>query len=141
METERKAQVTQSDFNPEQPEVPIPRFIILESGEEVPLSKLSPILIQMVISSMVNLKSVKTFKNWNHPDRNIKYVSTLLKTKKFHNICIKAYPIERLNSPLVHSGDLSLCTIEDISGVKKKTKEKVIDIERITIKKKKKSNN
>lgn len=60
MEAERKTQATQSYFDSEEPEVPFSRFIILESGKEVPLSKLSPFLIQKIISLMVNLKSVKT---------------------------------------------------------------------------------
>lgn len=47
-----------SDSDPEQPEVFFHGFIILES-REVLLTKLSPFLIQKVMSSMVNPKSVK----------------------------------------------------------------------------------
>lgn len=53
----------ESDSDDEQLEVPFSRFIILESREEVPLTKLSPFLIQRVISSIVNPKSVKKKKN------------------------------------------------------------------------------
>lgn len=66
METERKTEAKrlhmESDSDPEQPEVLFHRFIILESREEVPLTKLSPFLIQKVIYSMLNPKSVENLK-------------------------------------------------------------------------------
>ena len=38
-----------------------PRFIVIESLERTPLAKLSSILIEKVISSWVNLQTMKKF--------------------------------------------------------------------------------
>lgn len=67
METERDAQAkclpSEIDSDHKQAEIPFPVFIIRESREEVQLTKLSPFLTQKVISSTINLKSVKTLKS------------------------------------------------------------------------------
>ena len=115
---------------------PYPRFIILESKEKLPLTKTSPFIIEKSISALITPKNLKngtilievTEKktSWN----NIK-----AKKKKIHNIDIKAYPHERLNTSqgVIRNGELSLCSIMEIKNELKK--QNVIDVKRITIKK------
>ena len=59
----------------------------------------------------------------------------MLKQKEIHNIDIKAYPHERLNTSkgVIRNGELSLCSITEIKNELKK--QNVIDVKRITIKK------
>ena len=114
------------------------RFIILESKEKLPLTEISPFIIEKSISALITPKTVKNLKNgtilievaekktsWN----NIKV------KKKIHNIDIKAYPHERLNTSkeVIRNGELSLCSIMEIRNELKK--QNVIDVKRITIKK------
>ena len=44
-------------------ELPFPKFIILESIEDTPLTKLSPFLIQKIISTNIGPKTVKILRN------------------------------------------------------------------------------
>ena len=64
-----------------------------------------------------------------------KQAEIILKQKKIHNIDIKAYPHERLNTSkgVIRNGELSLCSIMEIKNELKK--QNVIDVKRITIKK------
>ena len=80
----------------------------------------------------------KKLEKWNHPyrgDRKKKQAEIILKQKKIHNIDIKAYPHERLNTSkgVIRNGELSLCSIMEIKNELKK--QNVIDVKRITIKK------
>ena len=77
-----------------------PKFIILESKEELALTKLSPFIIQKTISSIISPKLVKNLKN-----RTIltevsakKQAEILLKLRIFLSISINTYPHERLNT-------------------------------------------
>ena len=118
---------------------PYPRFIILESKEQPPLTKTSPFVIEKSISALITPKTVKKKKlktgtilieviekktSWNN-----------IKAKKIHNIDIKAYPHERLNTSkgVIRNGELSLCSIMEIKNELKK--QNVINVKRITIKK------
>lgn len=95
-----------------------PRFIILETMEVTPLTKLSPFLIQKVISSNVPAKTVKSIRNGTLliEVENKKHATSLLKMTNFHNVKIRAYPHQKLNSSkrVVRSRELTLCTIEEI---------------------------
>ena len=64
-----------------------------------------------------------------------KQAEIILKQKKIHNIDIKAYPHEGLNTSkgVIRNGELSLCSIMEIKNELKK--QNVIDVKRITIKK------
>ena len=42
---------------------PYPRFIILESKEKLPLTKISPFIIEKCISALISPKTVKNLKN------------------------------------------------------------------------------
>ena len=46
-----------------------PRFIILESKEKLPLTKLSPFIIEKIISALITPKIVKKLEKRNHPYR------------------------------------------------------------------------
>ena len=116
---------------------PYPRFIILESKEKLPLTKLSPFIIEKSISALITPKTVKNLKNGTIliEVTGKKQAEIILKQKKIHNIDIKVYPHERLNTSkgVIRNGELSLCSITEIKNELKK--QNVIDVKRITIKK------
>ena len=116
---------------------PYPRFIILESKEKLPLTKISPFIIEKCISALISPKTVKNLKNGTIliEVTGKKQAEIILKQKKIHNIDIKAYPHERLNTSkgVIRNGELSLCSIMEIKNELKK--QSVIDVKRITIKK------
>ena len=111
--------------------VSFPSFILLESLEEGrPLSKLSPFVIEKVISSRIVPRSVKKLRNGNLLVEvgQKAYSDILLKMTTFFEIKIKSYPHTSLNSSkgVVRSPELSLCTLDEIKthlgkkyGVKK----------------------
>ena len=108
---------------------PYPRFIILESKEKLHHRK--------KYFSSYNTQNRKKLEKWNHPYRGDRKNTSWnnIKAKKIHNIDIKAYPHERLNTSkgVIRNGELSLCSIMEIKNELKK--QNVIDAKRITIKK------
>ena len=112
-----------------------PRYIILESMEETPLAKLSPFVIQKVISGNFTPKNVKSLRNGNLliEVEKKKHADFLLQMKVFHNMKIKSYPHEKLNSSkgVVRSRELPLCTLEEVKTELKS--QGVIDARRISI--------
>ena len=102
------------------------RFIILESKEKLSLTKTSPFIIEKSISALITPKTVKNLKNGIIliEVKEKKQAEIILKQKKIHNIDIKAYPHERLNTSkrVIRSGELSLCSIMEIKNELKKTK-------------------
>ena len=99
----------QSDF---------PRFIIIESLQDVKLDQLSPFLIKKIISSRSNPKTVKKLQTENlivEVESN-KHAENLLKMEKFHNLKCRAYPHTKSNTSngVVRSKELSLATLEEI---------------------------
>ena len=75
-----------------------PRFIIIESTE-LPITNLSPFLIENVISSNMTHVNVRKLKNQSllvEVDIR-KNADFLLKMIKFHNINVKTYPHKSLN--------------------------------------------
>jgi len=114
-----------------------PRFIVLESTEEKPITKLSPFAIEKFLSANVAPKSVKATRN-NTLIVEVakkKYADLLLKMTTFHNMKIKAYPHRSLNISrgVVRSSQLSSCSIEEIKLNLKK--QQVSEVKRITIRK------
>ena len=112
---------TESDF---------PRFIIIESLQDIQLNQLSPFLIEKTISSRSNPKNVKKFRTVNLlVEVEIKkYTENQLKREKFHNFKCRAYPHAKLNTSkgVVRSKELSLATPEEIETALKKTRYKRI---------------
>lgn len=73
-----------------------PRLIM----EGTPLTKLSPFLIQKVISCNVPAETVKSIRNGTLliEVEIRKHATSLLKMTNFHNVKIRAYPHQKLNS-------------------------------------------
>ena len=72
-----------------QPEPPFPKFIILESLEDTPLS---PFLIQKIISTNISPKSVKNLNGTIMIETENQKHTNLLNMKTFHTLKIKTYP-------------------------------------------------
>ena len=114
-----------------------PRFIIVESAG-MPITNLSPFLIEKVISSnmntTVNINKLKNQTLLVELDKR-KNADFLLKMTKFHIINVKSYPHKSLiiSKGVVRSKELSLCTIEEIK--KEMKKQSVTEVKRVTIKK------
>ena len=106
---------TESDF---------PRFIIIESLQDVKLDQLSPFLIKKIISSRSNPKTVKKLQIGNLlvEVESKKHAENLLKMGKFHNLKCRDYPHTKLNTSngIVRSKELSLATLEEIESTFKK---------------------
>ena len=86
-------------------------FIVMESAEEIPLSKLSPFKIEKILSKSLKLKTVKNLKNGTLLIEifNKNQADEILKWKHFDNIKIKTYPNSSLNTykGVVKSQELS----------------------------------
>ena len=100
---------TESDF---------PRFIIIESLQDVKLDQLSPFLIEKIISSRSNPKTVKKVQTGNLlvEVESKKHAENLLKTEKFHHLKCLAYPHAKSHTSngIVRSKELSLAALEEI---------------------------
>ena len=110
-----------------------PRFIVIESLEEVCLAKFSPFLIEKVISTRASPKTVRKTRNGNllvEVDNQ-----SILKIKTFHTTKCRAYPHEKLNTSkgFIRSRELALATEDEIASAL--GKQGVTNIKRISIKK------
>ena len=133
----KRLHIESSDSESEKKTNNFPRFIVLESLENTQLSKISPFIIQKIISANFQPKTVKSLRDGKLliEVTQEKHANFLLKMKTFHNIKIKGYSHEKLNQSkgVVRSQELSLCSIEEIKSELKT--QGVIDAQRITIKK------
>ena len=88
-----------SDFDSET-EDDFPRFIIIESLQDTKLDQLSPFLIEKIISSRSNSKTVKELRTGNLlvEVESKKHADNLLKMEKFHNLKCRSYPHAKLNT-------------------------------------------
>ena len=137
-----------SDNETEEKPNNFPSFIVMESTEEIPLSKLSPFKIEKkILSKNLKPKTVKKLKK--KIKKKIKKKNgtlvieihyknqseKLLKWKHFDNIKIKTYPHNSLNTckGVMKSYKLSLCTLDEIKTNLKD--QNVTEIRRIQIKK------
>ena len=71
-----------------------PRFIIIDSLQDIKLDQLSPFLIEKIISSRSNPKTVKKLRTGNLlvEVESKKHADNLLKMEKFHNVKCRVYP-------------------------------------------------
>ena len=121
-----KPNLNESDSLDNETEAPFSTFIIIESNS-APITNLSHIIIEKVISTNIKPITVKKLKNQTLlvEVEKRKHADFLLKMTKLHNISVKTYPHK---SPNVSKGvvrskkKLSLCTIEEI---KRELKSKV----------------
>ena len=117
---------TESDF---------PKFIIIESLQDVKLDQLSHFLIKKIISSRSNPKTVKKLQTENLlvEVESKKHAENQLKMEKFHNLKCCAYPHAKSNTSngIVRSKELSLATLEEIETTFKK--QGIKEYRRVTI--------
>ena len=115
-----------------------PKFIVLESTEDTPITKVPPFIIEKTLCSLIKPKSVKKMNQQYPPGRSAKktFLNLLLDQKYFHNLKIKAYPHNSLNSSkgVMRSPDLSLCPLDEIK--RNLRKHGVTDAKQISIKRK-----
>ena len=119
----KKSKKYLSDFDSETKN-DFPRFIITESLQDKKLDQLSPFLIEKIISSRSNPKTVKKLRTGNRlvEVESKKHADNLLKMEKFHNLKCHAYPHAKLNTSkgVVRSKELSLTRPEEIETAFKK---------------------
>ena len=97
-----------------------PHFIVSQSIEEKPLSKLNPFVVAKTLSGLINPVSVKKLNNGTtlvEVDKKT-YADNLLKLKSFGGPKINAFAHLSLNSSkgVVRSSELSLCTLDEIKS-------------------------
>ena len=114
-----------------------PRFIVIESLEEVCLAKFSPFLIEKVISTRASPKTVKKTRNGNllvEVDSR-RQAENILKIKMFHTTKSRVCPHKKLNisKGVIRRIELALATEDKIASAL--GKQGVTNIERISIRK------
>ena len=90
-----------SDREREEKQNYFPSFIVMESAEEIPLSKLSPFKIEKIFSKRLKPKnSLKKTLKWNTTNRNCtkNQADEILKWKHFDDMKIKTYPHNSQNT-------------------------------------------
>ena len=131
-----KRSYSNSDSNTEIQPSSFTHFIVLESLEDKPLSKLNPILVEKTLSGIVKPTSVKKLKNGTilvEVDKRT-FADNLPKMKTFGGLKIKSYAHLSLNisNGVVRSSELSLCTLDEIKSYLQQ--QGVTDVKRISIK-------
>ena len=110
-----------------------PHFIVLESLEDKPMSKLSPLVIKKTLSGLFTPVSVKKLSNGTPllGEVNRKpYADILLKIKTFGGLKIKAFAHLSLNTSkgVVRSSELSFCTLDELKSPKPRCHRHLKDI-------------
>ena len=94
------------------------QFIVLESIEETPITKLSPFLIQKTIETHCQPINIKKAMNNTIiiQTTNQQQLEKILKWKQFGKLNIKTYPHPTLNfsKEVIKSPDLASCSLEEI---------------------------
>ena len=116
----KKTKRNLSESDSENEAADFPRFIVIESLEEVCLAKFSPFLIEKVISTRASPKTVKKTRNGNlfvEVD-NRRQAENILKIKTFYTTKCRAYPHEKLNSSkgVIRSRELALAREDEIAS-------------------------
>ena len=129
----KKTKRNLSESDSENEAADFPRFIVIESLEEVCLAKFSPFLIEKVISTRASPKNIKKTRNGNllvEGDRQKTF-----KIKTFHTTKCRVYPHEKLNTSkgVIRSRELALATENEIASAQ--GKQGVTNIKRISIRK------
>ena len=136
--TKLKRPHAESDSN-DSDQTLFPKFIVLESMEDTPITKLSSFIIEKPLKqkkTFIKAKSVKKLINNTLLIEVEKktFSDLLLKQKYFYNLRNKVYPHNTLNSSkgVLRSPDLSLCTLDEIKN--NLCKQGVTDAKQISIK-------
>ena len=128
----KKTERNQSESNSENETADFPRSNVIESLEDVCLTKFSLFLIEKVSTLKVSTpKNVNKIRNWNL----FFEVESILKMKIFHTTKFRAYPHEKLNTSkgVIPSRELALATEEEMSAAQ--GKHRVTNIKWTTIRK------
>ena len=132
-----KQNISESDLENEAAD--FPRFVVIESLEEICLVKFLPFLIikKKVLSARASPKTVKKTRNGNllvEVD-SWRQAENILKIKTFHTTKCRAYPHEKLNTSkgVIRSRELALATEDEITSAL--GKQGVTNIKRISIRK------
>ena len=133
----KKTKRNLSESDSENEAADFPRFIVIESLEEVCLAKFSPFLIEKMISTRASPKTVKKTRNGNllvEVDSR-RQAENILKIKTFYTTKCRAYPHEKMNTSkaVIRSRQLALATEDEIASAL--GKQGVTNIKRISIKK------
>ena len=133
----KKTKRNLSESDSEYEAADFPRFIVIESLEEVCLATFSPFLIEKGISTKASPKTVKKTRNGNllvEVDSR-RQAENKLKIKTFHTTKCRAYPHEKLNTSkgVIRSRELALATEDEIASAL--GKQGVTNIKRISIRK------
>lgn len=94
-------------------------FFVLISPKETPLAKLSAFLIEKVLSSRLDPKTVRKLREGNLliEVEHRKHAKNIIKMKTLHNIKMKTFLYARLNTKgVIRSKELSLATSEEITS-------------------------
>lgn len=125
-----------SDSEPEIIYQNTPTYMVIQSTEDIPITKISPFKIEQILSKKIKPKTTKKLTNGTILIEVQKtQVEEILRWETFNNIKIKTSLHQTLNSSkgVVKSSELSLCTLDEIKTNLKN--QNVIDIKRISIKK------
>ena len=133
----KKTKRNLSESDSENEAADFPRFIVIESLEEVCLAKFSPFLIEKVIPIRASPKTVKKKRNGSllvDVDSR-RQAENILKIKTLHTTKCRAYPHEKLNTSkgVIRSRELAFATEDEIASAL--GKRGVTNIKRISIKK------
>ena len=116
----KKSKQNLSESDSENETADFPRFIVIESLEEVCLAKFSPFLIEKVISTRASPKTVKKTGNGNLLVEVgcRRQAENILKIKMFHTTKCRAYPHEELNTSkgVIKNRELALATEDEIAS-------------------------
>ena len=120
MASSNKTKRNLSESDSENEAADLPRFIVIESLEKVCLAKLSPFLIEKVISTKASPQNVKKTRNGNllvEVD-SWRQAENILKIKTFQTTKCRAYPDEKLNTSkgVIRSRELALATEDEIAS-------------------------
>ena len=118
--TNKKTKWNLSESDSENEAADFPRFIVIESLEEVRLAKFSPFLREKVISTRATLKNVKKTRNSNLLV-DVGYrrqVENILKRKTFHMTKSRPFSHEKLNTSkgVIRCRELALATEKEIAS-------------------------
>ena len=115
-----KRSYSDSESDTETQQSSFPHFIVLESSEDKPMSKLSHFVIEKTLSGLFTPVSVKKLGNDTLlVEVNKKpYADILLEIKSFGGLKIKAFAHLSLNTSkgVVRSSELSLCTLDELKS-------------------------
>ena len=130
----KKLHIESSDSEPEIIYQNTPTYMIIQSTEDIPITKISPFKIEQILSNEIKPTTIKKINKRNNIKVKKAQLEEILKWETF-NIKIKTHLHQSLNSSngVVKNSELSLSTLDEIKSNLKSQDE--TDVKRISIKK------